>query len=72
MVMDETGGSTDSFRNSTAIATGATTSYTSSSMFSNYPLISALFAFAIAQSSKFVASWYTSHSSIFVKMWACL
>ncbi|PIN26379.1 hypothetical protein CDL12_00865 [Handroanthus impetiginosus] len=63
MVMDETGGSTvglipDSFANSTATATGATTSHSSSSLFSNYPLISAFLAFAIAQSSKFVASWY--------------
>ncbi|KAH6768980.1 Acid phosphatase/vanadium-dependent haloperoxidase-related protein [Perilla frutescens var. hirtella] len=52
--MDEGGGSA----NSTATATGATTSYASSSILSNYPLISALFAFAIAQSTKFFASWY--------------
>lgn len=30
----------------------------SSSIFTNYPLISALFAFAIAQSTKFFTSWY--------------
>ncbi|KAL0421530.1 UNVERIFIED_CONTAM: putative membrane protein YuiD [Sesamum latifolium] len=35
-----------------------TTSYPSSSFFWNYPLISALFAFAIAQASKFLNSWY--------------
>ncbi|KAL7110402.1 hypothetical protein ACP275_05G023800 [Erythranthe tilingii] len=65
MVMDETGGSTvgsiqDPFANSTTATTGATTSYSypSSSFFTNYPLISAFLAFAIAQSIKFVASWY--------------
>ncbi|KAI3452616.1 hypothetical protein Pfo_009280 [Paulownia fortunei] len=63
MAMDEIGGSTvglmqDLFPNTTATATGATTSYSSSSFFANYPLISALLAFAIAQSFKFIASWY--------------
>ncbi|KAL6520528.1 hypothetical protein OROMI_032290 [Orobanche minor] len=47
-----------SILNSTATATGATTSYSSSSLFTNYPLISAFLAFAIAQSFKFISSWY--------------
>lgn len=66
MAMDEIGGSTVGLiQNSTATATGTTTtSYSSSSIFTNYPLMSALLAFAIAQSSKFIASWYTFHSSI--------
>ncbi|KAG8365940.1 hypothetical protein BUALT_Bualt17G0024200 [Buddleja alternifolia] len=53
----------------------ATTTSSSSSLFTNYSLISALLAFAIAQSIKFFASWYIylyiythtlhySHSSI--------
>lgn len=54
--MDEGGGSV----NSTAAATGTETSYSSNSILSNYPLISALFAFAIAQSMKVFSSWYTS------------
>ncbi|GFP88354.1 uncharacterized membrane protein yuid [Phtheirospermum japonicum] len=68
MVMDRMGRSAvglvhDSVLNSTATATGATatptTSYSSSSsFFTNYPLISAFLAFAIAQSLKLVASWY--------------
>lgn len=53
--MDGGGGSS----NSTATAS-AETSYASSSILSNYPLISALFAFFIAQSTKVVSSWYTS------------
>ncbi|XP_057811112.1 uncharacterized protein LOC131025392 [Salvia miltiorrhiza] len=54
--MDEGGGSV----NSTATATGTETSssYPSNSILSNYPLISALFAFAIAQSMKVFSSWY--------------
>ncbi|KAK4423928.1 putative membrane protein YuiD [Sesamum alatum] len=61
MVMDEMGESTvrllrDSFPNATATAT--TSSSSSPSLFANYPLVSAILAFAIAQSTKFVASWY--------------
>lgn len=52
--MDVGGGSS----NSTATASPETTSYASSSILSNYPLISALFAFFIAQSTKVVSSWY--------------
>ncbi|KAL0447226.1 UNVERIFIED_CONTAM: putative membrane protein YuiD [Sesamum latifolium] len=60
MVMDEMGGSTvrllhDSFPNATA--TPATSS-SSPTLVTNYPLISAVLAFAIAQSTKFVTSWY--------------
>ncbi|KAI3467673.1 hypothetical protein Pfo_024336 [Paulownia fortunei] len=40
------------------VAETATTSYATSSFFTNYPLMSALLAFAIAQASKFIASWY--------------
>ncbi|KAG8383276.1 hypothetical protein BUALT_Bualt05G0167700 [Buddleja alternifolia] len=63
MVMDEMAGATvglmqDSLTNSTATATGVTTSYGPSSIFTNYPLMSALVAFAIAQLSKFISSWY--------------
>ncbi|GAV85455.1 DUF212 domain-containing protein [Cephalotus follicularis] len=36
----------------------SSTSSSSSSIFTNYPLISALFAFAIAQAIKFFTSWY--------------
>nr|GLL32659.1 uncharacterized protein LOC109172086 [Ipomoea trifida]GMD23235.1 Acid phosphatase/vanadium-dependent haloperoxidase-related [Ipomoea batatas]GMD24592.1 Acid phosphatase/vanadium-dependent haloperoxidase-related [Ipomoea batatas]GMD26202.1 Acid phosphatase/vanadium-dependent haloperoxidase-related [Ipomoea batatas] len=36
----------------------ATTSYMSSSIFTNYPLISALVAFTVAQSIKFFTVWY--------------
>lgn len=54
--MDEGGGSA----NSTAGATGTTTSDSSGSIFTNYPLISALLAFTIAQSLKLVSLWYTS------------
>lgn len=54
--MDEGGGSV----NSTATATGTTSSDSSSSIFTNYPLISALLAFAIAQSLKLISLWYTS------------
>jgi hypothetical protein len=35
-------------------------SSSSSSIFTNYPLISALVAFAIAQSTKFFTAWYLS------------
>ncbi|PIN26120.1 hypothetical protein CDL12_01135 [Handroanthus impetiginosus] len=40
------------------VAETATASNATSSFFTNYPLMSALLAFAIAQGSKFVASWY--------------
>ncbi|KAL2547177.1 Acid phosphatase/vanadium-dependent haloperoxidase-related protein [Forsythia ovata] len=55
MVMDEMGGSTPE---TTTRAAAATTSYVSSSIFSNYPLLSALIAFALAQSFKLILSWY--------------
>ncbi|XP_075480248.1 uncharacterized protein LOC142520968 [Primulina tabacum] len=63
MGMDETVGSNmgmiqDSMQKSTAAAAGATTSYDSSSFLTNCPLMSALLAFAIAQSIKLVTSWY--------------
>ncbi|CAA0833145.1 Acid phosphatase/vanadium-dependent haloperoxidase-related protein [Striga hermonthica] len=66
MAMDRIGRSTvglaqDSSLNSTAAAAaaaGATTPYSSSSVCTNYPLISAFLAFAIAQSAKFIGSWY--------------
>lgn len=38
-----------------------TSSSNSSSVFQNYPLISALLAFALAQSTKFFATWYLFH-----------
>lgn len=72
MVMDEMGGSTvrllhDSFANATATATtsSSSSSSSSSSLFTNYPLISAVLAFVIAQSTKFIASWYAFHSPIY-------
>ncbi|XP_073143777.1 uncharacterized protein [Henckelia pumila] len=64
MGMDEIVGSNvgliqDSMQKSTVAAAGATTSYdSSSSFFTNAPLMSALLAFAIAQSIKLVTSWY--------------
>ncbi|GFP95561.1 uncharacterized membrane protein yuid [Phtheirospermum japonicum] len=36
----------------------ATTSYATSSFYTNYPLISALIAFALAQAFKIITSWY--------------
>ncbi|KAL8037896.1 hypothetical protein ABFS82_11G068100 [Erythranthe guttata] len=41
-----------------AAAATATTSHATSSFFANYPLMSALVAFAIAQATKFLSSWY--------------
>lgn len=41
----------------------ATTSHATSSFFANYPLMSALVAFAIAQGFKFITSWYASSHS---------
>ncbi|KAK4370974.1 hypothetical protein RND71_010449 [Anisodus tanguticus] len=38
--------------------TGTTTRTGSSSIFTNYPLMSALITFALAQSTKFFTSWY--------------
>ncbi|XP_051148335.1 uncharacterized protein LOC127263385 [Andrographis paniculata] len=55
MGADEVGGS---MRNATSTAAVEATPYYFSSVSTNYPLISALLAFAIAQSSKFAASWY--------------
>lgn len=55
MVMDEMGKST--LETTTGSAAG-TTSYVSSSIFSNHPLMSALIAFALAQSFKLLLSWY--------------
>ncbi|CAA3024199.1 uncharacterized membrane -like [Olea europaea subsp. europaea] len=55
MVMDEMGKST--LEATTGSAAG-TTSYVSSSIFSNHPLMSALIAFALAQSFKLLLSWY--------------
>ncbi|KAK6139156.1 hypothetical protein DH2020_003739 [Rehmannia glutinosa] len=60
MVRGDLGGSTvglmqDSMPNVTETAT---TSYATSSFFTNYPLMSALLAFAIAQASKLITSWY--------------
>lgn len=51
----------------TAATTSATTSYATSSSFSsstiftNYPLISAVLAFALAQSFKLFTSWYLKY-----------
>ncbi|KAG6396443.1 hypothetical protein SASPL_142593 [Salvia splendens] len=56
--MDEGGGSL----NSTATATGTEPSYPSNSIFSNYPLLSALFAFAIAQLLKVFSTWYKENN----------
>ncbi|KAL3649865.1 hypothetical protein CASFOL_006268 [Castilleja foliolosa] len=50
MVMDDLGGS--------KVTETATTSYATSSFFSNYPLIAALFAFALAQAFKIITSRY--------------
>lgn len=42
----------------TAAAAAAATATSSPSVFANYPLVSALFAFAVAQSIKFFTVWY--------------
>ncbi|CAI9785098.1 unnamed protein product [Fraxinus pennsylvanica] len=55
MVMDEAGGST---LETTTQAAQGTTLYVSASIFSNYPLMSALIAFALAQTFKLGLSWY--------------
>lgn len=47
----------DSMQKSTVAVAGATTSYDSSSFLTNYPLMSSLLAFAIAQAIKVVTSW---------------
>ncbi|KAL6969306.1 hypothetical protein U1Q18_029025 [Sarracenia purpurea var. burkii] len=56
--MDDLAGSSGSFMRNTATSASAESSSSSLSIFSNYPLISALVAFAIAQSIKFFTSWY--------------
>ncbi|XP_054807251.1 uncharacterized protein LOC129309629 isoform X1 [Prosopis cineraria] len=43
---------------SASVMRASTSSLSSSSVFTNYPLISAIVSFAIAQSTKFFASWY--------------
>lgn len=42
----------------TAAAAAAATATSSPSVFANYPLVSALFSFAVAQSIKFFTVWY--------------
>ncbi|XP_058193790.1 uncharacterized protein LOC131310654 [Rhododendron vialii] len=58
--MEDVAGSSGSMmRNAAATTTTSSlSSYSSTSFFTNYPLFSALIAFAIAQSIKFLTTWY--------------
>ncbi|KAL2455194.1 Acid phosphatase/vanadium-dependent haloperoxidase-related protein [Abeliophyllum distichum] len=59
MVMDEMGGSTVGLiQDAMPKSTETPTSYITSSVLTNYPLMSAVLAFALAQSFKFITTWY--------------
>ncbi|XP_052187370.1 uncharacterized protein LOC127798095 [Diospyros lotus] len=57
-LMDDLAGSSGSVMQNRAMTTSSLSSSSSLSVFTNYPLISALLAFAIAQLIKFFTTWY--------------
>ncbi|KAJ7945517.1 Acid phosphatase/vanadium-dependent haloperoxidase-related protein [Quillaja saponaria] len=56
--MDEAAATSASMIHSSTSSTSSSSSSSSSSIFTNYPFISAVVAFAIAQSIKFFTTWY--------------